>query len=685
MVSLEVRVRQLRRVVALVAVFWTLLPLRSAALGRPRTALAQAFGGAAAYVVLLLVHRARSERAFARTVHTFFAAVSITSMLVAQQDALHRTLPVVPSLVVPAAVAYLVGARSALVWGPVSLVVAFGSQAVARRALWPTEFTSGAWEAGVAYLAVFIALLMSAVGARGASDRRMEELARAEQRLRGQAEELAAARDAALAASRFKSSFLVTMSHELRTPLNGMLGMTAVLLEQPLRPDQRAMLTTVLDSGQALLGILNEVLDLAKIEAGRLELTRRPFALRPMVEAAAQLFSAACRNKSLSLRTAVEPDVPEWVSGDEARVRQILNNLVGNAVKFTEQGAIDVTVSRGPDDTLILAVADTGIGIPEDKRALIFDAFAQADSTIAQRYGGSGLGLAIVRRLSHAMGGGVELESAVPGGSTFRVRLPLPAAEPAPSQRARSAPPIEPTTPAMRVLVVEDNRINQDVARAMLTSLGHEVTLTDSGEAALERAVDDAFDLVITDMRMPGMDGIELAERLRRAMPRPLQPYLAAMTASAFAEQRSAIERAEMDFVAKPVARGELVELLARARRSAERLDGETLDALAEVYGPNGLDTLLDDVLAQVRDALERMDATEDLATLKATAHSLVGSAGTGGAFGIARAARSLERADDLEQARARLRALRGWYEGTLDHRAPPSAALTGLPTSTTP
>jgi signal transduction histidine kinase/ActR/RegA family two-component response regulator len=394
-------------------------------------------------------------------------------------------------------------------------------------------------------------------------ENRSMELYEANQRLQAHAAELerivherTRALEQALAvveeSLRAKNDFVAVVSHEIRTPMNGVLGMVQLLLMTELTDEQKGYCETIRSSGEILLALINDILDLSKMESGKVSLDARPVDIRSVVNEVMQLMSGQAQPKKLSLRSDIAADIPAWFRGDGIHLKQIFLNLVGNAIKFTHRGGVRVEVAAVENGTwLECRVKDTGIGIPPDRVGRLFEKFSQVDSSITRRYGGTGLGLAICKRLVEGMGGSIGVESKHYQGSTFTFRIPaIPSDAP---REVKPRPQAEPQRVAqMRILLVEDNPVNQMLAMSMLQKLGASPDLAKDGEEAAEKTRIGDYDLVLMDMQMPRMDGLS-ATRVIRAMPDIRQLRIVALTANAMESDRQACLDAGMDdFLSKP-------------------------------------------------------------------------------------------------------------------------------------
>jgi signal transduction histidine kinase/CheY-like chemotaxis protein len=371
-------------------------------------------------------------------------------------------------------------------------------------------------------------------------------------------EELIAARDRAEAGARAKAAFLATMSHEIRTPMNGILGMIQLSLMSQPSDKVREFLGIAKSSADSLLTILNDVLDFSKAEAGYITIEKRPYNPASLVVEVADLFAARAAEKGLTLSHSASMHLPDRVTGDETRVRQVLTNLLSNAIKFTATGSADLSVTLAEEGrVLVYSIVDTGIGIAPEMQAQVFAPFSQADDSITRRYGGTGLGLAICRQLADLMGGTLKLDSTPGLGSRFTLSLPLgSAASVTPTSTPVSTQPAGPAQRSLSILVAEDMPVNQALMRALLSNEGHQVAIAVNGVAAVAIAAAQRFDVILMDMQMPEMGGLEATRRLRanEAAAFLQRVPVIALTASVFPVDRAACADAGMDdFLAKPV------------------------------------------------------------------------------------------------------------------------------------
>ena len=506
---------------------------------------------------------------------------------------------------------------------------------------------------------------------------------RAEAALREREEQLAAARDQALEASRLKSQFLATMSHEIRTPMNGVLGMAQLVLSGHLEPEQRGRVTRLREAGQSLLAIIDDILDVSKMEAGKLEMEVADFDLFAAVESVVSLCSSAATDKGLILTLNTAPGVPEWVGGDSLRLRQVLLNIVGNAVKFTEQGGVDLTITRAGGPRLRFTVRDSGIGLDGIAKARVMEPFSQADSSTTRRFGGTGLGLAICRRLVDLMGGSLDFTSEPDVGSTFWFEVDLPEATFVPAAVAHLDDRPVPASPGpahpgvvdgTRVLLVDDIEINRDVGKGLLESVGYRVDTVASGVEALDAVRQGGYAAVLMDCLMPVMDGYE-ASRLIRGLGGPAgQVPIIALTAAAMTGDRDHCLAAGMDdYVSKPVDLEQMMAALAPyTLEQPQALSGadegtfaagpppapemgreaalvERLELIRRRLPADAFDRICRQFLSATPEMIARLVAavgSDDAETARDVAHSLKGTVATMGAARLSALALRVEQGE---------------------------------------
>jgi len=459
-----------------------------------------------------------------------------------------------------------------------------------------------------------------------------------------------AARAEAESANAAKSQFLATLSHDLRTPFTGLLGMLDLLDSSGLDPEQQAYLAHARSSARALLDLLNDTLDLSKIEAGRMTFESAPFDLVDVIRGVAGLFRPTANNNGVDLTVAMAPDCPSTVRGDAVRVRQILTNLVGNAVKFTREGEVRIEVNGdGPDEGITLTVSDTGPGIDPGRQARIFEPFEQAETATTRNYGGTGLGLTICKRLVEGMGGRLALDSTPGAGSRFTLDLPLPATAPAQAQEVPTPEADLTHGRPMAILVAEDNAVNALLLRTMLEREGHSVQVVADGASAIAAAQAQHFDVAIFDMHMPRVDGLTSTRRIRAGAAQDPNLPVVALTADVVGQNRERANDAGLSaFLTKPIDWAELGRTLAAVVPSAQSSGGgapehgqdgafadvplydtERGDGLKATIGAAKYGELLDALLDTLSDERTRMAELHTLPAdaTKAALHTLKGVA----------------------------------------------------------
>ena len=395
--------------------------------------------------------------------------------------------------------------------------------------------------------------------------------------LKNDAQALAEARDAAQTANAAKSQFLANMSHEIRTPLNGVIGLAQALANTNLTAQQAEMLELIQSSGRTLQALLSDILDLARVESGRLELSEEAFDLGRAVREAAQLYEASARDKGLQFFVEIAPEVDCWITGDLVRLKQILTNLVSNAVKFTSEGFVSLTAAVGPTrdgvPTLRFSVEDTGIGFDSQTRERLFSRFEQADGAITRKFGGSGLGLAISRQLAEMMGGELDCESEPGGGSAFILTVPLKTAR-APAALVEASDGVESAHDTVRVLMADDHPVNRRVVEMILAQANVALTSVEDGAEAVQAMRDGEYDLVLMDMQMPVMDGLTATReiRLHEAAMGLARTPIVMLTANALPEHVKAAEAAGADrHLPKPFNAAELLDLVVALPQAAAK------------------------------------------------------------------------------------------------------------------
>ena len=520
-----------------------------------------------------------------------------------------------------------------------------------------------------------VALLLNVIGfasARSFEEQRSKRFEaeragrQARQELATKNHELARQKENAESMYRARTAFLAAMSHEFRTPMNAVIGLSDVLVNAPLEKEYREHARTIRDSASSLLVLLNDVLDFAKIDAGKLELSPVPFDLRALLGSILHMMRPAAAEKNIELTGDFSSDLPKHVIGDDARLRQVLVNLLSNAIKFTSKGAVRFVVSARALDTpqheIVFFVEDTGVGMPRDVMERLFRPFEQGDSGVARRYGGTGLGLVISKQIVMAMGGDIHVESHAGKGSTFSFTLRLSeSTETKPSSIPEASTSVRTPQP-LTILVVDDLSINRTVARVMLERLGYAADFACNGREAIEAVTNKTYDVVFMDLQMPEMSGIEATKRITEQLTGKRMPQIIAMSASVFEEDRAACRAVGMrDFITKPVEFERLGSVLGRISDEYARSTSALSIATTLVPGPleklRQLETLgepgfvaglCQNFLSDTPERLQRMKEAlkrREWADLERDAHSLKASSASLGAMDMSTLCATIETA----------------------------------------
>lgn len=621
----ELQPARLRLVLVVGALVWLAFAAQYAVLGRWITVGLDLVVAALTFGILPFIGgRLGATRSAHLVLAISMVGILLAAMLSGQGEAM--ALWYVPAM--PMVAGFLLGLRAAVAW---AVVGALGIVAVHVSAVFvpvTPEFVVRGAEVAAGQVALVLAIVALALGAEKAQQERAVELAKA--------------RDDALAAERARTEFLARVSHELRTPLNAVIGMAGLLTRTPLTKEQDRMARVVDHSANTLLSLVNEVLDLSKLQSDHVSVDVVAFEPRRLLAQISGMLQTQAEHLRLELRA--DESVPEWVLCDPSHLQQVLVNLISNAIRFTPSGRV-VAELRHADGWLNAVVADTGVGIPADQLEGIFEPFHQVAGGAE---GGTGLGLSITKRLVEGMGGSIAVQSELGEGSTFTFRIPAAPSEP---PRVVSSEYDLARVPGigLRVLVAEDNPINREVTGAILERLGHRFVSVEDGAAAVEAVREDDFDVVLMDVHMPVMTGLEAARVIRDEIPESRRPRIIALTASVFDGQRDACRAAGMDgFVAKPIDPTRIAQVLGAIPSKARISEAlSPLDKLRKVCRtPERFEQLVLRHVDSSRKTIDEIAAAaegDDRATVERLAHGLKSSAAMFGSSELSALAGQLE------------------------------------------